>query len=177
MEAPKPPFVDELHRPGPGGSSRGTKRKPTTKYRAGVEYQQYTGPRRPRRNLIDPNQSWQLATVLVDVVRVEGPIVDELLLERLREIHGVGRAGANIRANFRLAIKDALASKLVEVAKEVKEGRFEGRIERMGMKDGVVSLVLNPRLEPRIPADVKQRVEQARAAILAGMLTVPTAEF
>jgi basic membrane protein A len=63
------------------------------------------------------------------------------------------------------------------VATEVKEGRFEGRIERMGMKDGVVSLVFNPRLESQIPADVKARIEQAREAIMAGTLKVPTAEF
>jgi basic membrane protein A len=65
----------------------------------------------------------------------------------------------------------------VEVAREVKEGRFTGRIERMGMKDGVVSLVFNPRLESRIPSAVKERVEQARQAIIAGTLKVPTAEF
>jgi basic membrane protein A len=65
----------------------------------------------------------------------------------------------------------------VEVAREVKEGRFSGRIERMGMKDGVVSLVFNPRLESQIPSAVKTRIEQARQAIIAGTLQVPTAEF
>jgi basic membrane protein A len=65
----------------------------------------------------------------------------------------------------------------LQVAREVKEGRFEAKIERMGMKDGVVSLVLNPRLEPRIPADVRARIDQAHAAIIAGTLKVPTAEF
>lgn len=65
----------------------------------------------------------------------------------------------------------------VQVAREVKEGRFEGRIQRVGMKDGVVSLVLNPHLEPQIPAEIKVRIEQARQAIIAGTLHVPTAEF
>ncbi len=65
----------------------------------------------------------------------------------------------------------------LQVAREVKAGRFEGKIERLGMKDGVVSFVLNPRLEARVPADVKARIDQARAAILAGTLHVPTAEF
>ena len=65
----------------------------------------------------------------------------------------------------------------LQVAREVKEGRFTGRIERMGMKDGVVSLVVNPRLEPKIPADLKARVTQTREAIIAGTLTIPTAEF
>jgi basic membrane protein A len=65
----------------------------------------------------------------------------------------------------------------VQIARQVKEGHFEAKIERMGMKDGVVALALNPRLEPRIPAEVKARIDQARAAIIAGTLTVPTAEF
>ncbi|MGD0949835.1 MAG: BMP family protein [Candidatus Binatia bacterium] len=65
----------------------------------------------------------------------------------------------------------------VEVARQVKEGRFTGRIQHMGMKEGVVSLVFNPRLESQIPSAVKERIEQARQAIIAGTLKVPTAEF
>ena len=70
-----------------------------------------------------------------------------------------------------------IAHGFLAVAREVKAGRFEGKIERLGMKDGVVSLVLNPRLESRIPAAVTARIDQARAAIIAGTLKVPTAEF
>ncbi len=65
----------------------------------------------------------------------------------------------------------------LQVAREVKEGHFVGKIERKGMKDGVVHLVLNPRLESRIPAEARKRVEQAREAIIAGTLQVPTVEF
>ena len=65
----------------------------------------------------------------------------------------------------------------VAIARQVQDGAFTAQIERMGMKDGVVSLVYNPRLESRIPADLKERVSQARAAIIAGTLNVPTAEF
>ncbi|MCX8071019.1 MAG: BMP family protein [Candidatus Binatia bacterium] len=65
----------------------------------------------------------------------------------------------------------------VQVAQEVKEGKFVGRIERKGMKDGVVDLVLNPRLEHLIPAEVKKRLEETRAAIIAGTIRVPTVEF
>lgn len=63
------------------------------------------------------------------------------------------------------------------VAREVKAGQFVGKIERLGMKDGVVSFVLNPGLEARIPAAVTARIDAARAAIIAGTLKVPTAEF
>jgi basic membrane protein A len=65
----------------------------------------------------------------------------------------------------------------LQVAREVKEGHFEGKIERLGMKDGVVSLIINPRLEARIPAEITARVDASRAAIVAGTLKVPTAEF
>lgn len=65
----------------------------------------------------------------------------------------------------------------VQVAREVQEGKFVGRIERKGMKDGVVDLVLNPRLEPAIPPEVKKRLDEARAAIVAGRIQVPTVEF
>jgi basic membrane lipoprotein Med (substrate-binding protein (PBP1-ABC) superfamily) len=70
-----------------------------------------------------------------------------------------------------------IAHAFVDVAREVKEGHFTGKIERMGMKDGVIKLILNPRLEPQIPAAVRERIEQARQAIIAGTLKVPTAEF
>ncbi|MFQ5665818.1 MAG: BMP family protein [Candidatus Binatia bacterium] len=65
----------------------------------------------------------------------------------------------------------------LEVAREVRAGRFEGTVKRMGMKGGFVSLVVNPRLASRIPVGVKARIDDARQAILAGTLTVPTAEF
>ncbi len=65
----------------------------------------------------------------------------------------------------------------VQVAREVKEGRFVGRIERKGMKDGVVDLVLNPRLEHLITTDAKQRLDEIRAAIVAGTIQVPSVEF
>ena len=65
----------------------------------------------------------------------------------------------------------------VRVAREVKDGHFEGKVERLGMKDGVVAFTVNPRLQSQIPADLQSRIAQARAAIIAGTLQVPTAEF
>jgi basic membrane protein A and related proteins len=65
----------------------------------------------------------------------------------------------------------------VEIARQVKDGHFEAKIERMGMADGAVAVVYNPALEARIPEAVKWRLSDARAAILAGSLQVPTAEF
>ncbi len=96
---------------------------------------------------------------------------------------GVFVFGANKDQNA-IAPEVVLASAVIDIpagflkiAEEVKEGRFTGRVERKGMRDGVVSLVINPRLAEKIPAGVRQKVENTKAAILAGTLRVPTAEF
>ncbi len=65
----------------------------------------------------------------------------------------------------------------LHVAREVKDGRFQGRVERLGMQDGIITLDYNPRLEAQIPAEVRARIDKARADIVAGRLQVPTAEF
>lgn len=65
----------------------------------------------------------------------------------------------------------------LQVATQVKSKTFVGQIEKLGMKDGVVSFIVNPKLADRIPAAAQARLEQARAAIVAGTLHVPTAEF
>ncbi|HVN84991.1 MAG TPA: BMP family protein [Candidatus Binatia bacterium] len=65
----------------------------------------------------------------------------------------------------------------VQIAKEVKNRTFVGKIEKLGMKDGVVSFVINPRLADKLPPAATNRIEQAQAAIVAGTLQVPTAEF
>lgn len=65
----------------------------------------------------------------------------------------------------------------LEIAKQVKDRTFVAKVEKLGMKNGVVSLIINQRLAEKIPAPVKDRIEQARSAIVAGTLKVPTAEF
>jgi basic membrane lipoprotein Med (substrate-binding protein (PBP1-ABC) superfamily) len=64
----------------------------------------------------------------------------------------------------------------VKVAREVRDRRFVAQIEKMRMADDVVRLEFNPRLAARIPADVRARIDAARARILAGTLAVPTLE-
>jgi basic membrane protein A and related proteins len=58
----------------------------------------------------------------------------------------------------------------VTVARSINEGRFDGSPYVLGMKDEVVSVVYNPALKSKIPAEVTQRVEQARQEIRAGKL-------
>ena len=52
-----------------------------------------------------PDALPDLRRMIIEVAEVEGPIEDELLLRRIREAWGVGRAGYRIRENFRYALK------------------------------------------------------------------------
>jgi basic membrane lipoprotein Med (substrate-binding protein (PBP1-ABC) superfamily) len=65
----------------------------------------------------------------------------------------------------------------VTVATQVKDGTFVAQVEKLGMKDGVVTLQYNEALAGRIPPDARARVDAAQQQILAGTLTVPSAEF
>ena len=60
-------------------------------------------PRKGLRYLVDmhlPEAQPDLRRMIMEVVEVEGPIEEELLLRRVREAWGVGRAGQRIRAAF-----------------------------------------------------------------------------
>jgi hypothetical protein len=64
-----------------------------------------------------PEAQYDLRRMIMEVVEVEGPIEDELLLRRVREAwEGVGRAGGRIREAFQDALKGlrlrALVSRL-----------------------------------------------------------------
>ncbi|WP_415941160.1 DUF3320 domain-containing protein [Streptomyces sp. 067-1] len=55
----------------------------------------------PRHELHTPEARPALRTVLAQVIEVEGPIHEDLLVQRAREAWGVGRAGSRIRDNVR----------------------------------------------------------------------------
>ena len=102
---------------------------------------------------------------------------------RAAEDKGVFAFGTNKNQNSvapDVVIANAVADvprAFLHVARDVKDGRFQGQVERLGMQDGVIALEYNPRLEAQIPADVRARIDKARADIVAGRLQVPTAEF
>ncbi len=56
------------------------------------------------------------------------------------------------------------------VAESIRSGQFHGAPYIFGMKDQVVSVVYNPALKPKVPAAVQNKVDPARAEILAGRL-------
>lgn len=60
----------------------------------------------------------------------------------------------------------------LQVAQEVKDEKFVGRVVEEDLASGVIDFVVNPKLADRIPAEVTQRVADARAKIVSGALKV-----
>jgi hypothetical protein len=56
-----------------------------------------------------------LADEVVRIVSVEQPIRIGLLLQRLKEFHGVARAGRNVDENFRAAVQRAVRSQRIQL--------------------------------------------------------------
>lgn len=55
-----------------------------------------------------------------------------------------------------------------------RTGTFRPGITSLGLAEGAVDYVLDARNAPLIPAEARERAETLRAAIVAGLLTVPT---
>ncbi|MCC6847173.1 MAG: BMP family protein [Deltaproteobacteria bacterium] len=96
---------------------------------------------------------------------------------------GIYAFGSN-RAQHEVAPNAVLASAVIDipaafvaVAREVKDHTFTSRIIEEHMADGAIAVVFNPALETKIPADVRNAIRETEAAIRAGELKVPTAEF
>jgi hypothetical protein len=60
-----------------------------------------------RDYLLDSSYSDVLAGTIAALVNTEGPIHHDVLVERLKEIHSVGRAGSNVQSNIELALRSA----------------------------------------------------------------------
>jgi very-short-patch-repair endonuclease len=70
------------------------------------------GPR-PWVEMHLPEAQYDLRRMILEVVEVEGPIEDELLLRRVREAWGIARAGNRIRDAFRDALESLRGRGLV----------------------------------------------------------------
>jgi len=94
--------------PPPNRSSAGeTRRAPEVprKYKPGVPYALFQpGLVLSREHLLDASFSVTLAGTISELVRTEGPIHHDLLVERLKELHGVARAGSNVQSNIERAL-------------------------------------------------------------------------
>ena len=66
----------------------------------------------------------------------------------------------------------------VQLATAVRDGTFESKLYIFTMTtDSAIALTYNPELKDQIPAEVQQKVEEARLQILAGTLEVPQIDF
>jgi len=77
------------------------------KYALGIPYRKYslTNKRNYSRELLNKNGTVQLASVIASIVKYESPIQIDVITERLKEIYGVSRAGANVQRNVAYAIE------------------------------------------------------------------------
>jgi hypothetical protein len=89
--------------------------------KAGVPYEK-TRISCPRDLIMDPNRVYRFAEIIASIVEEEGPVLKEVLLDRIRELSKVGRIGTNIQSNFERAI--TLAVKNKEIEKNTKDKGF-----------------------------------------------------
>lgn len=85
------------------------------KYKAAVPYEMYRPTQRLERDhLLQRTYSTVLARTIGELVGVEGPIHHDFMVERLKDLHGVDRAGSNIQANIKQAVRQATRWETVE---------------------------------------------------------------
>ncbi len=79
------------------------------RYPAGEPYSKYRANRAVRSEVImDSSRTSELASLIASIVRCEGPVHEQVLMDRLKEICGVSRAGSNIHSNVQRAIRTAV---------------------------------------------------------------------
>jgi hypothetical protein len=82
------------------------------RYKPGVPYVVFQPRYRLlREHLLDNSHSNTLAETIAQLVQVEGPIHRDLVIDRLKELHGVARAGSNIQSNIERALRSAQRSR------------------------------------------------------------------
>ncbi len=87
-----------------------------------------------REIIMKPNKINPFVMFLVSIVSDEGPIHVDLLMERVKELAKVDRAGANIQSNFDAALKMAIKEGYLEKNKEDKGFIYEGKKEYSGFR-------------------------------------------
>ena len=86
---------------------------PSRRYLGGVPYRKYQEAA-DRDLLIQPRRKAELAATVTAIIEIEGPIHEDLLCMRLKEICGVDRAGSNIQSNVTDAIYLAIRDQSIE---------------------------------------------------------------
>ncbi|MGK4580293.1 DUF3320 domain-containing protein [Kitasatospora sp. HPMI-4] len=88
-------------------------------------YRAYRGSVPVAHELHTPEARPAIERVLLGTVEAEGPIHDELLVQRVREVWGVGRAGARIRDNV-----NTVLGRLVQAGRVARDGEFTDAVGR-----------------------------------------------
>ena len=92
---------------------------PSRRYAAGTPYRPYCpSALLSREHLLNGWYGMTLASTVAQIVRAEGPIHIDLVLERAKEVHAVKKAGSNVRANVESAIERAIKNKSVVLPSE-----------------------------------------------------------
>jgi very-short-patch-repair endonuclease len=110
------------------------------KYKPGRPYSVFRPPHLLSRDyLLDASYSGILRKTISELVQTEGPIHHDILVERLKEIHGVARAGSNVQANIECALLDSCRSDAV--TGEVGSGFYDSpghQLESFRLPTGAV---------------------------------------
>lgn len=86
---------------------------PSRRYLGGVPYRKYQEAA-DRDLLIRPRRKAELAATVTAIVETEGPIHEDLLHLRLKEICGIDRAGSNVQSNITDSIYLAIRNRTIE---------------------------------------------------------------
>jgi restriction endonuclease-like protein/uncharacterized protein DUF3320 len=121
------------------------------------------GPR-PWVEMHLPEAQYELRRMIREVVEVEGPIEDELLLRRVREAWGVGHAGNRIRDAFKSALESLRGRGLVSRAERSYTYSHAGQLQVVRVPGGndlaARSATQIPRSEAKLA--VRHIIEDAR---------------
>ena len=82
----------------------------TREHKSGTQYIKYKR-RFQREILISANKQYRLEEVLEEIIGAEGPIHQDVLEERIKEVFKVQKIGANIRKNIEQALRLAVHNK------------------------------------------------------------------
>ena len=81
------------------------------RYSPGISYMVFQSARKLNREyLMDAAYQSLLVDTITSLVKVEGPIHQHFLIERLKDVHAVARAGSNVQSNIDCALRSAVHS-------------------------------------------------------------------
>ena len=131
------------------GEGNPNPRPPVRRYPPGEPYRKLKAvPKCAREFVLDPSYTGVLASIICEIVRAEGPVCQELLVQRIKELCRVKRAGANVMSNIRSAIQFAARDANFEALESGQFLRIRGqtlsrfRVPAEGVQRGVGQIAM-----------------------------------